>query len=211
MTGRSDTGDGLAEAGEVLHDRGSEPDEGWFILGADGYFDVDNATWCEFSADDAPWTTEWFEFFGTVPRILAARSSGVVTGEEAERLRGEVACRHVELPGTLWSRLRTAETDAQNLLQDKHTLSALVTTQRLRAETAEAEVERLRAEARGLRAEALREAASDPAVVQEVQWRIAHVGPIEGFGVTPASRFETVAHAALSVISEAADRIEADQ
>jgi hypothetical protein len=83
----SDTGDGLAEAGEVLHDRGSEPDEGWFILGADGYFDVDNATWCEFSADDAPWTTEWFEFFGTVPRILAARSSGVVTGEEAERLQ----------------------------------------------------------------------------------------------------------------------------
>jgi hypothetical protein len=62
-----------AVLGELVHDRGSDPDTGWFILGVDGYFDVDNACWCEPQDDDAPWTSEWFDLFGTVHDLIRAR------------------------------------------------------------------------------------------------------------------------------------------
>ena len=60
-----------AVLGEVLHDRRAEPESGWFILGVDGYFDVDNACWCEFEEGDAPWTSEWFHLFGTLIELIA--------------------------------------------------------------------------------------------------------------------------------------------
>jgi hypothetical protein len=62
-----------AVLGEVLHDSGSHPDCGWFVLGADGYFDVDNACWCEFQDGDAPWTDEFFDLYGTIPNLIATR------------------------------------------------------------------------------------------------------------------------------------------
>lgn len=62
-----------AEPGELVHDRGCDPDTGWFIVGEDGYFDVLNACWCEPQDGDAPWTTEWFDLFGTVLDLIATR------------------------------------------------------------------------------------------------------------------------------------------
>lgn len=60
-----------AVPGEILHDRGSLPHEGWFILGEDGYFDVDNSVWCEFADTDAPWTTEHFDLLGGIRHLIA--------------------------------------------------------------------------------------------------------------------------------------------
>lgn len=62
-----------AVLGELVHDRGSGPDEAWFIVGANGYFDVDNACWCEPQEDDTPWTSEWFDLFGTLPDLIRDR------------------------------------------------------------------------------------------------------------------------------------------
>ena len=65
------TGPREAVLGEVVHDRGSEPESGWFILGVEGYFDVDNACWCEFQEGDAPWTSEWFHLCGALHELIA--------------------------------------------------------------------------------------------------------------------------------------------
>lgn len=63
-----------AVLGEVVQDiRASreDPRTGWFILGVDGYFDVDNACWCAHQEGDAPWTSEYFRLFGTLPDLIA--------------------------------------------------------------------------------------------------------------------------------------------
>lgn len=85
-----------AVLGEVMQDAGSHGDEGWFILGVGGYFDVDNATWQEFSDGDAPWTSEHFSLHGTVADLvgqnaalhyaLIQASPVVVSDADAERL-----------------------------------------------------------------------------------------------------------------------------
>jgi hypothetical protein len=59
-----------AVVGELAHARGLPPDAGWFIVGVDGYFDVDNACWCEPQEGDAPWTSQWFDLLGTIPDLL---------------------------------------------------------------------------------------------------------------------------------------------
>lgn len=61
----------MASPGDVVHDLGSEPDTGWFIVGRGGYFDVDNALWCKPQDGDAPWTSEHFEIFGPLPQLVA--------------------------------------------------------------------------------------------------------------------------------------------
>jgi hypothetical protein len=60
-----------AVLGEIVHDRRAEPESGWFIVGVDGYFDVDNACWVQPEEGDAPWTTEYFHLFGTVQELIA--------------------------------------------------------------------------------------------------------------------------------------------
>lgn len=77
MSGQASQGAEMAvrEAvlGEIVHDRNTEPEAGWFIVGEGGYWDVDNACWCKDHEDDAPWTSEHFQLLGTVPRLLADR------------------------------------------------------------------------------------------------------------------------------------------
>lgn len=68
-----------ATLGELVHDSGSPPELGWFILGVDGYFDVDNACWCEHQEGDAPWDAERFQLFGTIPDLIRARIRARVT------------------------------------------------------------------------------------------------------------------------------------
>lgn len=69
-----------AQVGDLVHDLGEDYDCGWFIVGEDGYFDVDNAIWCDPQPTDAPWTTEWFEIFGPIPALVTRpRSAGEPT------------------------------------------------------------------------------------------------------------------------------------
>jgi hypothetical protein len=67
------SGEREAVLGEIVQDiRQAEydPNFGFFIVGVDGYFDVDNACWCENGPDDAPWTSEHFHLLGTVKDLL---------------------------------------------------------------------------------------------------------------------------------------------
>lgn len=73
-----------ADIGEVVHDTGETPDVGWFIVGEGGYFDVDNACWCEPQEGDAPWTTEFFDLCGTARDLIAFSSALAVRYAQAQ-------------------------------------------------------------------------------------------------------------------------------
>lgn len=60
----------VAAPGELVHDRRCPRDQGWFIVGVDGYFDVENACWCEPQDTDAPWTSQWFDLLGPLPNLI---------------------------------------------------------------------------------------------------------------------------------------------
>jgi hypothetical protein len=82
---------GVREAvlGEVMQDLGSPigSDTGWFILGVDGYFDVDNACWCQHQEGDSPWDSRHFRLYGTVLSLIAEAEA---RGEQRVRERVEV-------------------------------------------------------------------------------------------------------------------------
>lgn len=106
-----------AVLGEVLHDAGSPPESGWFILGENGYFDVDNASWCGHRDDDAPWTTEHFEMFGTVSAALARAEVAERRAADAEgevKRLGEYVTRVKGIAG----RLEAAQVEAESLRID---------------------------------------------------------------------------------------------
>lgn len=64
--------DEYAQVGDLVHDLGSDPDTGWFIVGQGGYWDVDNACWCKDQPTDAPWTTEHFEILGPIAALMGS-------------------------------------------------------------------------------------------------------------------------------------------
>lgn len=59
-----------AQVGDLVHDLRSEPGVGWFIVGDGGYWDVDNACWCDDQPTGTPWTSEHFELFGPIRMAL---------------------------------------------------------------------------------------------------------------------------------------------
>ena len=95
MTDTDDTV-GLSEAqpGDLVHDLGCESDTGWFIVGRNGYWDVDNACCTADQEGDSPWTSEHFAIIGPVARVAAERERA--DAAEAKIAAVEALCSAIE-------------------------------------------------------------------------------------------------------------------